>query len=145
DTTGETRTGTKSVQVGYVALRAKITSDPWLTVEKDTKFDISTTTLDGEGQAAKGTFKIHALKQPDKVARPALDGGYRYWPGLKENEEPKPDPSKPISWELGDVVFSTDFATNGNGKADTSTRLPAGIYRAILETTDKFGKKVTTK
>jgi uncharacterized protein YfaS (alpha-2-macroglobulin family) len=146
DTTGETRTGTKSVQVGYVALRAKIASDPWLTVEKDSKFDLLTTTLDGEGQAAKGTFKIFALKQPDAAVRGEILGGYYWWPRAgKEDEAPKSDPAKPISWELGEQVFSADFATNGNGKADASAKLPAGIYRAILETTDKFGKKVTTK
>src|SRR5262249_16631594 len=146
DTTGETRTGIKSVQVGYVALRAKVTSDPWLTVDQPVKFDINTTTLDGEGQAAKGTFKVFALKQPDKVARPELENQRYFFPRPgKEDEEPKPDPSKPISWELGEQVFATDFASNGNGKADVSTKLPAGIYRAILETTDKFGKPVTAK
>jgi uncharacterized protein YfaS (alpha-2-macroglobulin family) len=145
DTTGETRTGTKSVQVGYVALRAKITSDAWLSVEKDSKFDLSTTTLDGEGQAAKGTFKIFALKQPERATRGEIGGGFWYPWRAKEDEAPKPDPAKPISWELGEQVFSSDFATNGNGKADASTKLAAGIYRAILETTDKFGKKVTTK
>ncbi len=42
------------------------------------KFDLKTTTLDGEGQAAKGTFKVFALKQPEKV--PAADIlGTPYW------------------------------------------------------------------
>lgn len=144
DTTGETRSGSKSVQVGYVALRAKITANEWETVDQDVKFDLSTTTLDGEGQASKGTFKVYALKQPEKVVRGELPNMNYYYP-LMNMDEPKPDPSKPISWELGEVVFSNDFTTNGNGKADTSTKLPAGIYRAILETTDKFGKKVTAK
>ncbi len=144
DTTGETRSGNKSVQVGYVALRAKIAADEWQTVDKDVKFNLTTTTLDGEGQAAKGSFKVYALKQPDKVTRGEIPGFPYYYPHLRV-EEPKPDPSKPISWELGNVAFSTDFETNGNGKAETAAKLPAGIYRAILETTDKFGKKVTAK
>ncbi len=147
DTTGETRGGTKSVNVGYVALRANVNSDAWLTSEKETTFVINTTTLDGEGQAAKGALKIHALKQPDKVVRDGLNYYYRNYPrpGADANQEPKPDPSKPQSWELGDVVLSTDFATNGNGKTDAKTKLAPGIYRAILETTDKFGKKVTAR
>ena len=42
-------------------------------------------------------------------------------------------------------MFTTAFDSNGNGKADAKTKLPAGIYRAILETQDKFGKKVTAR
>jgi len=145
DTTGETRTGTKSVQVGYVALRAKISSDPWLTVEKDVKFALETTTLDGEGQAAKGNLKVFTLKQPDRVARPEIMGQHEFPRPLRDDEEPKPDPARPVSWELGEQVFATDFATNGNGKADVAVKLPAGIYRAVLETTDKFGQKVAAK
>lgn len=147
DTTGETRSGTKSVNVGYVALRATITADEWLTSTQDSAFAISTTTLDGEGQSAKGNIKIHTLKQPAKVVREDIGGGYylRFRPGAGANDEPQPDPSKPISWELGDSVFNADFETNGNGKADVKTKLNPGIYRAVLETKDKFGKKVTTK
>ncbi len=145
DTTGETRTGTKSVQVGYVALRAKINSDPWLTIEKDVRFALETTTLDGEGQAAQGNLKVFALKQPDRVVRPEIVGQYEFPRPRRDDEEPKPDPAKPVSWALGEQVFATDFATNGNGKAEVAVKLPAGIYRAVLETTDKFGKKVAAK
>ena len=146
DTTGETRSNTKAVQVGYVALRAKVSSDAWLTIEKEAKFEINTTTLDGEGQAAKGTFKVFALKQPLRPARAEIAGNAYWQPRIgKEDDAPKADPAKPISWELGEQVFTTDFATNGNGKAEASTKLAAGIYRAVLETTDKFGNPVTTK
>jgi hypothetical protein len=145
DTTGETRTGSKSVQVGYVALRAKVTTENWLTVQNGVKFDLATTTLDGEGQIARGTLKVYSLQQPEKVVRGDVPGFPYYFPRIAKDEDPKPDPSKPISWKLGEVAFSADFATNGNGKADVEAKLPAGIYRAVLETADKYGKKVTTK
>ena len=48
--------------------------------EADVKIAVTTTTLDGEGQAAKGTLKVYALKQPDKPARPDVDGGYHPTP-----------------------------------------------------------------
>ena len=118
---------------------------PWLTAQKAVKFGLKTTTLDGEGQTAKGTLKVVALKQPAQPGRGDILGTPYWFPRLKENETPRPDPAKPISWELGDVMFGTDFATNGNGLTDASTLLPAGIYRAILETTDKFGKPVTAR
>jgi hypothetical protein len=146
-TLGKVSYGDFTLQGGYVALRATVAADAWLTVEKPIKFDLKTTTLDGEGQEAKGTLKVFALKQPATVARGDILGTPFYWrtrAGVVE-DMPKPDPAKPISWELGDVVFGTDFATNGNGLGDTSTLLRAGIYRAVLETTDKFGKKVTAR
>jgi uncharacterized protein YfaS (alpha-2-macroglobulin family) len=147
DTTGETRSDSTSVNVGYVALRATVISDAWLVSDKETKLDVATTTLDGEGQAAKGKLTVYALKQPEKAARAGLNGGYapRFRPGAKTDEPPLPEPSNPNSWELGDAVFTSDFETNGNGKADAKTKLAAGIYRAMLETQDKFGKKVTAR
>ncbi|MBY0513968.1 MAG: hypothetical protein K2P78_08670, partial [Gemmataceae bacterium] len=143
DTTGETRSGAKSVEVGYTALRATVSADQWLVEGGEAKFTISTTTLDGEGQAAKGVLRVYKLKQPEAVARPELDGGYRSRPAAAA--EPKPDPARPVSWELGEVVFTADFATEANGQATLTTKLPAGIYRAVLTTTDKFQKPVTAK
>ena len=37
------------------------------------------------------------------------------------------------------------FTTDTNGQAKLSFKLPAGAYRAVLETQDRFGKKVTGK
>jgi uncharacterized protein YfaS (alpha-2-macroglobulin family) len=145
DTTGETRTGTRSVQVGYVALRATVRADDWLTVDQPIKLNLKTTTLDDEGQAAKGTLKVFTLRQPDRVARGDILGTPYWFPKLKDDESPKPDPAKPISWEIGEQVYATDIATDEKGTAEASAKLPAGIYRAILETTDKFGKPVTAK
>src|SRR5207248_2014883 len=143
DTTGETRSGSKSVEVGYTALRATVSADSWQTEGSEIKLTVSTTTLDGEGQAAKGTLKVYRLKQPEKVARAELDGGQpRQWRG---NREPRPDPSQPVSWELGEVAFSADFATDGTGKATVTTKLPAGVYRTVVETKDRFDKAVTAK
>ena len=41
DTTGETRTGTKAVQVGYVALRAKVSSEAWLEAAEGTEVRVN--------------------------------------------------------------------------------------------------------
>ena len=144
DTTGETRTGTKSVEVGYAALKVTATAAEWQTHDKDVKFTITTTTLDGLGQEAKGTLKVYSLKQPAQVARPDTDNQFRYRFQLDE-AEPKPDPSKPVSWELDFAAATIDFTTDGKGKAEVLAKLPAGIYRAIVESKDKFGKAVTSK
>ncbi|MFM8271604.1 MAG: MG2 domain-containing protein, partial [Gemmata sp.] len=148
DTTGETRSASKSVSVGYAALRAAVTADPWLVSGEESTFSVSTTTLDGEGQSAKGAVKVYKLKQPDNVARPEVDGDYhpRFRPNAAPTDDPLPDPSKPESWELGDEVAAGAFETSAAGKAELNRwKLAPGAYRALLETTDRFGKRVTAR
>ncbi len=79
DTTGETRSDQINVNLGYTALSAQMTARDWLTDNEAIDVDIRTTTLDDRPQAAKGTVKIHSLKQPAKVARTPLAGPYRGW------------------------------------------------------------------
>src|ERR1035438_6612303 len=54
-----------------------------------------------------------------------------------------PDLSTPNNWPLGKVVVEKGFTTGTNGLAKLSFNLPVGTYRAVLETQDRFGKKVT--
>ncbi len=146
DTTGETRSASKGTAVGYTALQANLTTDEWLTVEKDVILKLSTTTLDGEGQAAKGTVKVHALKSPETVKRPDMLGQYtpRRGRGIKL-PAPRPDSNDIRTWDLGEVVKTMDFATEKDGKKDLSVKLGAGAFRAIVETQDRFGKPVTAQ
>ena len=43
------------------------------------------------------------------------------------------------------MVAEKGFTTDTNGVAKLSFKLAAGAYRAVLETQDRFGKKVTGK
>ena len=142
DTTGETRSSQVTINVGYTALKASMTSADWLTDEEPIPLTIRTTTLDGKGQVAGGTVKIHALVQPDQVARKTLSGRsvYRYG---GSDEPAKPDPSNPDSWETGEIAFEGEFTTDASGQAKLSSNLAAGLYRVTLETQDRFGKPVT--
>jgi uncharacterized protein YfaS (alpha-2-macroglobulin family) len=144
DTTGETRSAERTVNVGYTALKAILAADDWQTADKEVKLTISTQSLDDEGQAAKGTLKVYRLREPDKVQRAALVG---YQPRFRGGKvvEPKPDPSNPNSWALGDVAAEQQVTTDAAGKAAATVKLPMGIYRAILETQDRFGKPVTAR
>ncbi len=143
DTTGETRVGTQSVEVGYVALRATVTAAEWLTADAPVKLNLSTTSLDGAGREATGTVKVYKLKTPERPVRGELDGGFRFYPVA--GKEPPPDPSRPVSWALGEVAHIAEFKTDGKGKAEVEAKLPAGVYRAVVETKDAFGKTVTGK
>jgi uncharacterized protein YfaS (alpha-2-macroglobulin family) len=148
DTTGETRSAERRVNVGYTALSATLTADDWQTDDKPVEISVGTTTLDGEGQAAEGVLKIYALKQPKKVERMSLSG--RYYPPYRGGkvslaDAPKPDGANPNSWPLGDVVFESTVKTDGSGTTTVPAKLPTGMFRAKFETTDRFGKAITAE
>ncbi len=138
DSAGETRSADRSVRVGYTALEAMLSANAWLTADKAFDLKVETKTLDGEPQVAEGTVKIYALDAPDKVHRAALGGMY----GEDENGLIK-DLANPNNWPLGKVVAEKPFTTGTNGLVTLSFNLPAGAYRALLTTQDRFGKKVT--
>lgn len=145
DTTGETRTAERGVQVGYAALRVVLSAEDWQVADKVVELKIEAASLDGEGRAAEGVLKIHRLKQPEQVARPSLEddpdrGVHRVADGA-----PKPDPARPDSWELGEVAAERAFKADGTGKTTVAAQLKPGPYRALLEAKDQFGKKVTAQ
>lgn len=142
DTTGETRSAQHHVNVGYTALSATMSAKGWLTDDKATEIQVRTTTLDGEGQSASGIVKIYAVKQPDQVTRSPLSGRHYGW---RNGSDPKPDPTNPKSWPVGEVIFETPFETNPSGTVTISKTLKTGMYRAKLETKDRYGKAVTAE
>ena len=156
DTTGETRTGTSSVTVGYTALQANVTANEWLASDSESKFSIATTTLDGTGQSAKGTLKIYRLKEPASVLRPDIlgqritplsrgRGRTQPRPGKSTTSRVLPDPSNPNTWALDEAISMKEFATDADGKQDITLKLERGLYRAVLESQDRYGKPVKSE
>ena len=143
DTTGETRSSQQTVVVGYTALSVTLSAKSWLTTAEPVDIKVRTTTLNGEPKAAKGTLKVYALKQPDQVRRSPLQRRYYRYRGY--DNPPKPDPSNPDSWKLGEVAFDGPFQTDGTGAVTVPAELNAGMYRAKLQTQDEFGKAVTAE
>ena len=139
DSAGETRSDDRSINVGYTALKASLSANDWQETGKAVEMSVTTASLDDEGRAAKGTLKVYPLVQPEKVERTRLSEN-RYW--WRVQEEPEPDPSNPDSWENGKLLAEKPFQTDEKGSATIAFDLGAGIYRAILETQDAFGKKV---
>jgi len=134
DTTGETRSDEHIVRAGYTALQAAIQADTWQTPDELVELTATTQSIDGQAEPAEGTVQIYTLKQPDKVARANLESTGR-----------QPDPSNPDTWELKDLVGEYPFKTDAQGRATLSVELQAGIYRAMLQTNDRFGKAVTAR
>ncbi len=151
DTTGETRVGTQSVRVGYTTISATVSAGEWQTTTDSIKFKVSTQTLDGVGQATKGTLKVYRLKQPATVQRADILGG-KIGPrpvargrGGMPIPQPVPDPANAMSWEQGDEVASLPFTTDASGNTELTVKLDLGVFRAIVETADPFGKPVAAR
>jgi uncharacterized protein YfaS (alpha-2-macroglobulin family) len=147
DSAGETRSAGQSVRVGYTALEATLNAQEWQTDDLPVEISVSTRTLDGEPQVAEGQVRVYELKAPDKVHRvswvPQIGPVYRSRYDTSPPSEEGTDLSNPNNWPLGTVVFQQGFTTDTNGSTKVSAKLPVGAYRAVLETQDRFGKKVT--
>ena len=141
DTTGETRSDYRMLRAGYTALQASLSADDWQTPDKPVALAVETKSLDGVPQPARGRVTLYALRQPQKVERaPSLGVWWR-----SDASPPAADPSNPISWETDKTIAVQAFETDATGKAQLLVPLKAGIYRASLETTDRFGRKVTAR
>ena len=151
DTTGETRSDQKVINIGYTALKAALSASDWQEKGTPVEVSVSTTTLDGEAQAAEGTVKVYRLKEPEEVQRAALGGGHHPQPrfafvnGQRQTIEPEPDLSNPDSWELGELASEKKFDTDATGSTQLKFDLDSGLYRAMLTTRDKFGNEVTAR
>jgi hypothetical protein len=142
DTTGETRSATRTFRVGYTALAATLTAADWQTTERPVALTLGTQTLDGDPQTARGTLTVHALEQPAAVPRATLSPPFWRWQGATE---PPTDPSRPESWPLAEAVVEQPFTTDASGQARLELDLAPGIYRATLATEDRFGRAVSAR
>jgi hypothetical protein len=153
DMTGETRSDQRTLRAGYTALQAAILADSWQTPDKPVQLTIQTQSLDGEGEPASGTIRIHTLKQPDKVIRGELVSSNYYYgvpaarpiSGGSTTSPAQPDASDPDTWNPATLVSEQAFKTDDAGQIVIPADLKAGIYRATVETKDRFGKAVTAR
>jgi hypothetical protein len=150
DTTGETRSDNHSINLGYTALKANVSVADWQTQDQAVAINLNTTSLDGIGQQVEGTLKVYALNQPKNVERAKLNNNQRNIMPMRQGRFapefiPAPDASNVNSWELGKAIAQKGFTTDKSGQASFNFELKEGVYRAILETQDRFGKKVTAQ
>jgi hypothetical protein len=148
DTSGETRSDTQTVSVGYTDVEATVSAGDWLAVEEGkpaaVKLALATTTLDGQPREATGTLTVSRLAQPAAVVRPDLFGGHggpqplpmrgRRRGALVAPKPTKPDPADVNTWALGEQVTTEKVTTDkATGKAEVTATLAAGIYKAVFE------------
>jgi hypothetical protein len=144
DSSGETGSANRVVIIGFTALSASIEAPQWATVDVGAHLKVRTTNLNGEPQIAEGSFKIYKLKEPQRVY-PAPLRNMQWWVQEIDSSEVEPDMSNPFNWQEGEIVAEQGITTTKEGIAELDFRLKVGCYRAVFETVDKYGKKVTAR
>ena len=134
---GETRSVSESVAVGFTSLRAAITTDRMPEAGKECRFKVRTESHDGEGRPAKGTLKIHKLVEPEICPR---RDDWVDWNILTAGKQG--DPSDPNHWPTGELVAEIPIQIAANGEAEVGQSLPAGLFRLVFETKDSNDRPV---
>ncbi len=166
DEGGETRSGTRSFRLGFVAVEARSEGEPGFFVEGEAaRLDLVRTDLDGTARAGEARWRIVRLEQPEETllpadqpkpespgpARPpatetssAATGAEEYrTPGdlLRPRWSPGYSPEQTLAtWRDGEEVAKGALEHDAKGKAELALpALPAGAYRLVYTTDDPFG------
>ena len=148
DITGETHTATRSVNIGYVPLRASIEAPEWIDKANPASLGVRTENLDGQKTPVEGSLQILSLQSPSrwfvkrywqKPDRPSLDSaGFKQdFPNyaLGQEDDPAFYPVVKTAWE---TALNT-------GQSDTVAMpwasLAPGYYMAVFALTDNGGVK----
>ncbi|MDD3722823.1 MAG: MG2 domain-containing protein, partial [Lutibacter sp.] len=154
DINGETRSAVTEIKVGYHAIIAEIKiADAIDKNKKENAITVETKNLNNETVSAKGSLKIHKLQAPKNVlrARPWNAPDYQEISeevfSNKFPNEAYANENEIKNWPKGNLVFEENFDTSKETKIllKKIQKWESGQYVVELETTDKFGQKVTDK
>lgn len=156
DEGGETRSASRSFEIGVVAVNAYIEADTGLFREgAEARLRIKRTDSDGKPLRGRGLLKVMALKGPKKALLPAdlpvpaPPRGFFYTEG--DLQRPRWDTNyNPFSvleqWEEGEELYKREVEHGDDGVGNVVlSGLIAGAYRLYYETHDRFGEKFSTK
>jgi hypothetical protein len=145
DSTGETRSASQKVNLGYVSLKARLNVSEWLPEGKDVKVDITTQSLDERPVNNEGVIEIYSLEGPAIPHRRISNPEYyfRWWDAsdAKDDKNIKKDLSDIANWNVGKKIFEAPYKTK-DGVGSVSFKGKEGAWRAILKTKDRFQNPV---
>jgi uncharacterized protein YfaS (alpha-2-macroglobulin family) len=151
DVTGETRSTSGVVRVGYIAINASLGIADKVAKETFSAIKISSTNLNGQYEAIKGKVVIEQLTSPTKVYHSRLWAKPDYYV-LSENEFNEKFPyfafkneDDQTAWAVQKTVFTADIDTDKSKELSLKSEIKnwaQGTYRATLTTADKYGEKV---
>ena len=151
DINGESHSSETGISVGYKALLVKTDLADDINLEKAFQFSVTTTNMNGEKEAAKGTITISKLSKPNQVlysrkwAKPD-----RFTMTKAEFEKDFPgevykDEDDITTWPVESSVFSTNFSTPADSVFKIGNQMKAGMYLIEIKTKDAFGTEVLYK
>ncbi|HLL55754.1 MAG TPA: alpha-2-macroglobulin family protein, partial [Myxococcaceae bacterium] len=160
DEGGETHSADRVFRLGWVAVEARIQADRgFLREGQGGELTVIRTDLNGAPRPGKGTYRVVALKVPDRTLLPAelpvppapLDEPVqRIGPKVRTpgdvlrprwGGDIQPD-TEMRRWASGEQHASGSLEHRENGEAKLKIPpLPAGVYRVEYETVDEFGEK----
>ncbi|MBU1718231.1 MAG: hypothetical protein KKA07_04085, partial [Bacteroidetes bacterium] len=152
DVNGETHSSSGYVSVGYKALMLSIPFGSEISMEKDEKYTIYTTNLNGQYEYASGKIKISKIKQPEKAYRKRIwEVPDKFLMTKAEHDaafplDPYKDEDVMYKWEKGNVVLEKSFDTSKDSLFNLNNlkKWETGVYIAEMEANDRFGEKVTS-
>lgn len=150
DLNGETRSGNKSVSVGYNALLIGVDIPANLDKNDKSDFKIKTTNLNGEFEPAEGTISIYKLKSPSRPLNTSYwekpdkylyskDEYMKFFPNDAYGDE-----SNSFKWERELKVEEYPFNTSLDSVLHIKEldRWNQGYYVAEMISKDKYGEEV---
>ncbi|MGA1824527.1 MAG: alpha-2-macroglobulin family protein [bacterium] len=137
DSSGETRSAERRIQLGYSAMTLDMSAPEWLTSDTPSIISIASKTLDGELTTARGVVKVFTLKQPEMPVKPSF---FRH---SDRDAETGPDVSDWKIWEQEREIENAFFDTS-DGPAEVSFLLAPGAYKIVATALDRFGKRTNT-
>ena len=159
DEGGETRSASRSFQLGFVSVQASVELDTGFVAApaQGALLTVRRTSLDGVARPGSGTYRLVALEQP-KAAAPPAELPVREPPVVHSGKAPPyktpgdrlrsrwaPDyrlEALLASWPDGKEQASGQLSHDEKGEALVKLpALAAGPYRLRYQTTDEFGEK----
>jgi hypothetical protein len=149
DINGETRSGERSVSVGYKSLLLKVTMDEKVSSDSLKNIFIRTENMNGEFEPANVTVTITKLKEEKRLIRQRLwerpdqfvmsrTEYISYFPYDEYDNE-----TDPKSWEKGQTIFNRSDSVRVNGEWNiTGEKIQPGYYVIEISTKDKNGETV---
>lgn len=135
DSTGETRSAERTLNVGYKSMVLDMSTPGWLTGERPVAVTIASKNLDGQPVKSKGTVEIFRLKEPARPKRSSLFGR-----GLGIDPRAA-DESNWKTWELAERLQQTSFDT-AEGATTVDFTLEPGVYKVVATAQDRYGEEV---
>lgn len=155
DPGGETRSGERSVRLGFVAIEGAIEAPgDWLPTDQATTIAVRRADLDGTPRAGEARWRLVALETPAQTAEPTAPPR-RDRPALVEPTTP--GDTKRARWEAeirheavlaswpdGAEEAAGNLTHAADGRAVLNLpKLCRGAYRLYWESTDNFGATAT--